>query len=174
MTNFAQHKNELGRLLISQSGATRLSSIYSVIITLLCWGLASLILLTGLRKELSYFPHILIAVGALSLLMILLRGIKSITCYEHGIVVRRPFESRTILHSDVAGIEFLAVAKYNSGIYQGTTSHFEVIPRIDNSVQIRIWGSKQDGQRIGSIVQFILAMNPDAKLLKIRGFDNFN
>jgi hypothetical protein len=167
-------KSELGRLLISQSGATHLSSIYSVIITLLCWGLGSFILLTGLRNELFYLSDMLIAVGALSLLMILLRGIKSIACYERGVVVRQPFKSRTILHSDVAGIEFLTVAEYKSGIYQGTTSHFEIIPCVDNPVKIRIWGSRQDGQRVGSIVQFILSTNPDAKLLKIRGFDELN
>lgn len=167
-------KSELGRLLISQSGATRLSSIYSVVITLLFWGLGSFLLLTVPGIELSYLPHILIAVGALSLLMILLRGIKSIACYERGVVVRQPFKSRTILHSDVAGIEFLAVAEYNSGIYQGTTSHFEIIPCVDNPVKIRIWGSRQDGQRVGSIVQFILSTNPDAQLLKIRGFDELN
>ena len=106
--------------------------------------------------------------------MILLRGIKSIECYERGVVVRQPFKSRTILHSDVAGIEFLAVAKYNSGIYQGTISHFEIIPCVDYPVKIRIWGSRQDSQRVGSIVQFILSTNPDAQLLKIRGLDELN
>ena len=167
-------KSELGRLLISQSGATRLSSIYSAITTLFCWGFGSLILLAGLGNELFYLPHILIAVGALSLAMILLRGIKSIECYERGLVVRQPFKSRTILHSDVAGIEFLAVAKYKYGIYQGTTSHFEIIPRVDDPVKLRIWGSSQDSQRVGSIVQFILSANPHAQLLKIRGLDEVN
>ena len=169
-----KHKSELGRLLISQSGATHLSSTYSVIIALLFWGLGFLFLLMDLRKELSYLALILFAVGVLSLLMILLRGIKSIACYERGVVVRQPFKSRTILHSDVAGIEFLAVAKYNSGIFQGTISHFEIIPRVDNPVKIRIWGSRKDGQRVGSIVQFILSTNPDAQLLKIRGLDELN
>jgi hypothetical protein len=167
-------KIQLGRLLVSQSGATRFSSTYSVMVTLLCWGLAFLILLTRLKDVLSYLPHILIAVGALSLLMILFRGIWSITCYERGIVVRKPLKSRTILHSDVAGIEFLAVAKYYSGIYEGTTSHFEIIPRVEDPVKVQIWGSKQDGQKIANIVQLILDANPDATLLKIRGFDNLN
>ena len=125
------------------------------------------------RNELFYLPLILFAVGVLFLLMILLRGIKSIACYERGVVVRQPFKSRTILHSDVAGIEFLAVEKY-FGLFQGTISHFEIIPRADNSVKIQIWGSSKDGQRVGSIVQFILSANPDAQLLKIRDVDELN
>jgi len=40
-------------------------------------------------------------------------------------------------------------------------------------VKIRIWGSREDSQRIGSIVQLILTANPDAQLLKIRGVDDF-
>lgn len=104
-------RNVLGRLLLAQSGATRLSSICSVVVTALCWGPAFLILFTRLRDELSYLPHILIAVGALSLLKILWRGIESIACYEHGVIVRRFLQSRTILHSDIAGVEFLAVSK---------------------------------------------------------------
>jgi hypothetical protein len=166
-------KIALGRLLISQSGATRFSSIYSVVVTALCWGLALLILLTRLRDELSYLPHILIAIGALSLLKILWRGIDLIACYEHGMIVRKFLKSRTIMHSDIAGVEFLAVAKYRSGIYEGTTSHFEIIPRVENPVKVQIWGSKRDGQRIARIVQQILTANPDAQLLKIRGVDNF-
>jgi hypothetical protein len=90
------------------------------------------------------------------------------------VIVRKFLQSRTILHGDIAGVEFLAVAKYRSGIYEGTTSHFEIIPRVENPVKLQIWGSKQDGQRIGNIVQLILTANPDAQLLKIRGVDNFN
>jgi len=126
-----------------------------------------------LRNELFSLTLILFAVCVLSLLMILLRGIKSIACYERGVVVRQPFKSRTILHSDVAGIEFLAVAKH-TGTFQGTISHFEIIPCVDKPVKIRIWGSRKDGQRVGSIVQFILSTNPDAQLLKIRGFDELH
>jgi len=163
----------LGRLLISQSGATRLSSIYSVVVTALCWGLASLTWLMRLPDVLSYVPLILFAIGALSLMTILWRRIKSIAVYERGVIVRKVLKSQTILHSDVAGIEFLAVANYRYGIYGGTTTHLEIIPRFENSVKIRIWGSREDGQRIGSIVQLILTANPHAQLLKIRGVDDF-
>jgi hypothetical protein len=163
----------LGRLLISQSGATRFSSIYSVVVTAFCWGLASLSWLMGLRDVLSYLPLILFAIGAFSLMTILWRRIKSISCYERGVIVRKPFKSHTISHSDVAGIEFLAAAKYHYGIYEGTTTHLEIIPRFANSVKIRIWGSMQDAQRIESMVQLILTANPDAQLLKIRGVDEF-
>lgn len=166
-------KPALGRLLISQSGATRFSSIYSIVITALWWGLAFLILLTRLRDELSYVPLILIAIGALSLLKILWRGIDLIACYEHGMIVRKFLKSRTIMYSEIAGVEFLAVAKYHSGIYEGTTSHFEIIPQVEKPVKVQIWGSKRDGQRIASIVQHILTANPNAQLLKIRGVDNF-
>lgn len=166
-------KTALGRLLISQSGATRFSSIYSVAVTALCWGLALLTLLMHLRDELSYLPHILLAIGTLSLLKILWRGIDLIACYEHGMIVRKFLQSRTIMYSDISGVEFLAVPKYRSGIYEGTTSHFEIIPRVENPVKFQIWGSKRDGQRIASIVQQILTANPDAQLLKIRGVDNF-
>ena len=175
MTNKQLHdsQTELGRLLISQSGATRFSSIYSVVVTALWWGLALLILLTSLRNELSYIPYILIAIGAFSLLKILWRGIDLIACYEHGMIVRKLLRSRTIMYSDIAGVEFLAVAKYLSGIYAGTTSHFEIIPRVENPMKFQIWGSKRDGQRITAIVQQILTANPDAQLLKIRGVDDF-
>ena len=166
-------RTALGRLLLSQSGATRFSSIYSVVVTALFWGLASLSWLMRLRDELSYLPLILFAIGALSLMTILWRRIKSISVYERGVIVRKVLKSQTILHGDVAGIEFLAVANYRYGIYKGTTTHLEIIPRFENSVKIRIWGSKHDGQRIGSIVQLILTANPDAQLLKIRGVDDF-
>ena len=166
-------RTALGRLLLSQSGATRFSSIYSVVVTALCWGLALLSWLMRLRDELSYLPLILFAIGALSLMTILWRRIKSISVYERGVIVRKVLKSQTILHGDVAGIEFLAVAKYHYGIYGGTTTHLEIIPRFEKSVKIRIWGSVEDGQRLGSIVQLILTANPDAQLLKIRGVDDF-
>lgn len=162
-------KTELGRLLISQSGATRLSSIYSVLVTALCWGLASFSWLVRLRD----LPPILITIGAFSLMTILWRRIKSISCYERGVVIRKFLQSQTISHSEIAGIEFLAVPRYHYGIYEGTTTHLEIIPRFEDSVKIRIWGSMQDGQRIGNIVQLILTANPDAQLLKIRGVDEF-
>jgi hypothetical protein len=57
--------------------------------------------------------------------------------------------------------------KYNHGIYEGTISHFEIIPTVDRSVNIRIHGSRKDSDRIWSIVQTILKLNPDARLLKI-------
>jgi len=47
------------------------------------------------------------------------------------------------MYSDIAGVEFLAVPKYRSGIYEGTTAHFEIIPRVENSVKVEIWGSKK-------------------------------
>ena len=163
----------LGRLLLSQSGATRLSSIYSVVVTALCWGLALLTWLMRLPDVLSYVPLILFAIGALSLMMILWRRMKSISVYERGVIVRKGLKSQTILQGDVAGIEFFAAPNYRYGIYGSTTTHLEIIPRFENSVKIRIWGSLQDAQRIGSIVQLILTNNPDAQLLKIRGVDDF-
>lgn len=159
--------------MISQSGATRLSSIYSVVVTALCWVLALLSWLMRLPDVLSYVPLILIAIGVLSLLMILWRRIKSISCYERGVIVTKLLKSQTISHGDVAGVEFLAVAKYHHGIYGGTTTHLEIIPQFENSVKIRIWGSRQDSERVGSIVQLILTANPNAQLLKIRGIDEF-
>jgi len=87
------------------------------------------------------------------------------------VIVRKFLKSRIILHSDIAGVEFLPVAKYRYGIYEGTTTHFEIIPRVEKPVKVQIWGSKQDGQRITNIVQLILTANPDAQLLKIRGVD---
>jgi hypothetical protein len=163
----------LGRLLISQSGATRFNSIYSVVVTALCCGLAWLSWLMRLPDVLSYVPHILIAIGAFSLLTILWRRINTISCYEQGVIVRKLLKSQTISHGEVAGIEFLAVTKPHYGIYEDTTTHLEIIPRFENSVKIRIWGSMQDAQRIESIVQLILTANPDAQLLKIRGVDDF-
>ena len=164
---------DLGRLLISQSGATRFSSIYSIVVTAFCWGLALLSWLMRLPDVLSYLPHILIAIGAFSLMTILWRRIKSISCYERGVVVRKLLKSQTIPHSEVAGIEFLAEAKYHHSIYEVTTTHLENIPRYEDSVKIRIWGSMKDSQRIGGIVQLILTANPDAQLLKIRGVEEF-
>lgn len=159
----------LGRLLLSQSGATRLSSMYSVVVTALCWGLASLSWL----MRLPGVPYILIATGALPLMTILWRRTKSISVYERGVIVRKLLKSQTILHSDVAGLEFLAAPDHRFSIYGGTTTHLEIIPRFENSVKIRIWGSMEDSFRIGSIVQLILTANPDAQLLKIRGVDDF-
>lgn len=167
------HKNNLGRLSLAQSGATRLSSIYSLVTTAFLWGLALLVLLT-LGDALSELAYILIVIGALSSLQILWRGIDSIACYERGVIVRKFSKSRQILYSDIAGVEFLAVPRYRYGIYVGTTSHFEIIPRVENPVKVQIWGSKKDGQRIANIVQLILTANPDAQLLKIRGVDGFN
>jgi len=161
----------LGRLLIIQSGATRFNSIYSIALTTVCWAFAFLFLLTSPGDELSFVAYILIATGALPLLNILRHRMEWIACYERGVIVKKFLKSRTIMYSDIAGVEFLAVPKYRSGIYEGTTAHFEIIPRVENSVKVEIWGSKKDGERIANIVQLILAANPDAQLLKIRGYD---
>jgi len=126
-----------------------------------------------LPDVLSYVPHILIATGALPLMTILWRRTKSISVYERGVIVRKLLKSQTILHSDVAGLEFLAAPDHRFSIYGGTTTHLEIIPRFENSVKIRIWGSMEDSFRIGNIVQLILTTNPDAQLLKIRGVDDF-
>jgi len=83
------------------------------------------------------------------------------------VIVRTGWKSRVVLHSEVAGIEFLAVPQYYKSIYQGTISHFEIIPCTEAPVRVRIWGSKRDGERIGQIVQLILQANPDAQLLNI-------
>jgi hypothetical protein len=77
------------------------------------------------------------------------------------------------MHNDIAGVEFLAAAKYRYGIYAGTTSHFEIFPQVENPVKVQIWGSQRDAERITSIVQLILTANPNAQLLKIRGVDDF-
>jgi len=164
-------KTELGRLLITQSGATLFNSIYSILMTTLCWVLGFLFLLTSPADELSLVAYILIAIGALPLLNLLRHRMVSIECYEGGLIVKKFLKSRTIMHADIAGVEFLALPKYRSGIYEGTTAHFEIMPRLEKTVKVEIWGSKKDAQRIANMVQVILAANPDAQLLKIRGYD---
>lgn len=49
IVNLKSETDSLGRLLLSQSGATRFSSIYSVVVLALCWAPALFILLTPLR-----------------------------------------------------------------------------------------------------------------------------
>jgi hypothetical protein len=165
-------KTELGRLLIMQSGATRSNSIYSIVLTTGCWVVGFPVLLMSPADELSVIAYVLIATGALPLLNLLWHRMQWIACYEHGLIVKKFLKSRTIMHSDIAGVEFLTLPSYRSGIYKGTTSHLEIMPRLEDSVKLDIWGSKKDGgERIANIVQVILTANPDAQLLKIRGYD---
>ena len=129
----------------------------------MCFGLGFVVLFTELR-ELAFA---LFAVGLLYVIAILLGRLKSIECYEKGVIVRKPFKSRTVLHKDVAAVQFLAVRKYSQGIYRGTISHFTIIPMVDKTINIRIHGSRQDSDRIWTIAQTILTLNPDARLEKL-------
>ena len=163
----SSRQESLGRLVLHQSGATMLRLFWCCLFAFLCWGLALVVLLTHVRVDLGYvFPLVLIFLGVLSLLAIPLGRLKYIGCHERGLFIRRLWTSRTVLHKDIVAVQFLAVAKYNQGIYEGTICHFEIIPSVDNAVKLRIWGSKRDSLRIWSIVQVILKSNPDAKLLK--------
>ena len=161
----------LGRLLITQSGATRVNSIFSIVLTTGCWVVGFPLLLTSPADELLLIAYVLIATGALPLLNLLWHRMQWIACYEHGLIVKKFLKSRTIMHSDIAGVEFLTLPSYRLGIYKGTTSHLEIMPRLEDSWKVDIWGSKKDGETMANIVQVILTANPDAQLLKIRGYD---
>jgi hypothetical protein len=158
--------NHLGRLLLRQTGATVFRSVLWLLAALLPLGLAFIVLFTHVDDAI-YFSLALILVGILCLAAIPFGRIKLIECYEKGVIVRKLFKSRTILHKDVAAVQFLAVRKYDRGIYQGTISHFTIIPMVDKTVNLRIHGSRKDSDRIWAIAQTILRLNPDARLEKI-------
>ena len=164
-------KTELGRLLITQSGATLFNTVYSTVLTTGCWIIGFPVLLTSPADDLTLIAYVLIATGALPLLNLLWHGMQWIECYERGVVVKKFLKTRSIMHRDIAGVEFLAQPTYRSGIYKGTTAHLEIMPRLEDSVKIDIWGSKKDGETMANIVQVILTANPDAQLLKIQGYD---
>ncbi|MGZ5437645.1 MAG: hypothetical protein ACXWIF_16525 [Pyrinomonadaceae bacterium] len=161
LENSSSH--HLGKLLLRQTGATMLRSTVWLLAALLCFGLGFVVLFIELR----ILGIALIAVGLLCVIAILLGRLKSIECYENGVIVRKPFKSRIVLHKDVAAVQFLAVIKYNQGLYEGTISHFTIIPMVDKTVNLRIHGSRKDSDRIWAIVQTVLTRNPDARLEKI-------
>ena len=151
---------DLGKLLLRQTGATVLRSSIWLLGAVLCLGLGFVVLFTDLRE----LGIALIGAGLLFLGGMLLGRLKSIECYEHGVIVRKPFKACTVLHRDVAAVQFLAVRRYSRGLYQGTISHFTVMPMLDKTVNIRIHGSQKDSERIWAMAQTILERNPDARL----------
>jgi len=155
--------DQLGKLLLRQTGATRLRSTVWSVAALLFFGLGFVFLFTDLRP-LAIVP---IAGGLLYMIAVLYGRLKSIECYEDGVIVRKLFKSHTVLHKDVAAVQFLAVRKYSQGLYQGTISHFTIMPMLDKTVTLRIHGSRKDSERIWAIVQTVLTRNPDARLEEI-------
>lgn len=160
----AENDTKLGRLLVSQSGATLVKLFITLTLSLLCWGLAVILLVKFSQKNKS-LAIALLFLGSFAVLAYLFEYLESIKCYERGIVIRK----RTVLFNDIAAIEYLAIYKYTNGIYNGTVCHFEVIPKINNSVKIIISGSKRDDVRMQRIVQIILRSNPAIQRLKVRG-----
>ena len=157
----------LGKLLLRQTGATVLRSSVWLVAAGLSLGLGLVLLFTLVLDSVTvYFPLAFIVMGLLCLASVLFSRIKLIECYEKGVIVRKPFKSRTVLHKDVAAVQFLAVRKYYHGIYQGTISHFTIIPMVDKTINIWIHGSRQDSDRVWAIAQTILTLNPDARLEK--------
>lgn len=154
----------LGKLLLRQTGATRLRTTVWLLAAVLFFGLGFVFLFT----ELWELGIALIAVGLLYLVVVLFGRLKSIECYENGLIVRKPFKSHVVLHKDVAAVQFLAVRKYSRGLYQGTISHFTVMPMVDKTVSIRIHGSRKDSERIWAIAQTVLTRNPDARLEELQ------
>jgi hypothetical protein len=155
--------DHLGKLLLRQTGATTLRTTVWLLAALLCFALGFVFLFTDLR-ELAIVP---IAGGLLYVIALFYGRLKSIECYENGVIVRKPFKSHTVLHKDAAAVQFLAVRKYSQGLYQGTISHFTIMPMFDKTVTIRIHGSRKDSERIWAIVQTVLTRNPDARLEEI-------
>jgi len=155
--------DHLGKLLLRQTGATRLRTTVWLLAALLCFALGFVFLFTDLRL-LAIVP---IAGGLLYVIAVLYGRLKSIECYENGVIVRKPFKSHTVLHKDVAAVQFLAVRKYSQGLYQGTISHFTLMPLLDKTVTVNIYGSRKDSERIWAIAQTLLARNPDARLEEI-------
>jgi hypothetical protein len=155
--------DQLGKLLLRQTGATRLRTTIWLLATLLFFGLGLIFLFTDLWE----LGLMLIAAGLLYVVAVLYGRLKSIECYENGVIVRKLVKSHTVLHQDVAAVQFLAVRKYSQGIYRGTISHFIIMPLLDKTVTIRIHGSRKDSERIWEIVQTVLTRNPDARLEEI-------
>jgi hypothetical protein len=154
----------LGQLLLRQTGATLYRSLLWLLVAVVCFG-SGLVMFTLVSESLPIdAPLAFILVGLLCLVSVAFGRIKLIECYEKGVIVRKPFKSFTVLHKDVAAVQFLAVRKYGSGIYQGTISHFTIMPMLDKTINIRIHGSRRDSDRIWTIAQTILRLNPDARL----------
>ena len=156
--------DHLGKLLLRQTGATRLRSTVWLLAAFLFFTLGVVFLFT----ELWELGIALIAVGLLYVVVVLYGRLKSIECYENGLIVRKPFKSHTVLHKDVAALQFLAVRKYSQGLYHGTISHFTIMPMLDKTVTIRIHGSRKDSERVWEIAQTVLARNPDARLEELQ------
>ena len=155
---------QLGKLLLRQTGATRLRSTVWLLAALLFFGLGVVLMFTDLWEV----GLALFAVALLYVIAVIYGRLKSIECYENGVIVRKLFKSHTVLHKDVAAVQFLAVRKYSRGLYQGTISHFSIMPMLDKTVTIRIHGSRKDSERIWLIVQTILTRNPDARLEELQ------
>lgn len=156
---------ELGRLLLVQSGATLFRAFIALFASVILWGLALLLLLSS--QEISDgFAVVLIVAGTLFLLAFLFGYLKSVKCYERGVVVYNLWKSQSVPFSDIVAINYFAVHRYTNGIFNGTACQFEVIPRIEASIGIRILGSERDSNRLENMVEIILRSNPDAKLLK--------
>ena len=160
------HRN-LGSLLISQSGATLFRSLIAGVVCLFFWGVALLVTVSKLREEVSSeFLFALIGIGSLFLAALLFGYLKSVKCYERGVVVRNVLKSQVVLFSEVVAIQYLAVHSYTNGIFDGTICHFEIIPAVESAVRVRILGSKRDSNRLRKIVEIMLRANPEAKLLQ--------
>jgi hypothetical protein len=161
----------LGKVLLVQSGATKVRAFYALSASVVLWGVALILLLlpdSGLDIP-AGFPFVLIAAGILFLLAFLFGYLKSVKCYERGVVVKNVWRSLSISFSDIAAMNCAAVHEYtnvSSGIYWGTLFHFEIIPREEASIRLRLLGSKKDSNRLWNIVQIILKSNPDTKLLQ--------
>ena len=156
--------DHLGKLLLRQSGATRLRTTVWLLAAVLFFLIGFVFLFTDLR-ELGLW---LMTVALLYVIAVLYGRFKSIECYENGLIVRKPFKSHTVLHKDVAAVQFLAVRKYIKGLYQGTISHCTIMPMLDQTVTIRIHGSRKDSERIWEIAQTVLTRNPDARLEQLQ------
>ena len=152
---------DLGRLLLRQTGATKLRTTVWLLAAVLFFGLGVVVLFTDLWE----LGLALIGVGLLYVIAVLYGRLKSIECYENGVIVRKPFnKSLIVLHKDVAAVQFLAVRKFSRGLYQGTISHFTIMPMLDKTVTLRLHGSRKDSERVWEIVQTVLTRNPDARL----------
>lgn len=158
---------KLGRMIVHKSGATAFRSCALLLVSLMVFGLAIFILHTGGRanSEFLFSPILWTVIGALLLLATLYGRLKAIDCYERGIVIKNLLKSQTILFEDIVVIRFLAIHRYYFLFYSGTVCYFEITPRVERSVRVNILGSENDSHQIWKIVQIILRLNPDAKLL---------
>lgn len=164
-----------GKVLIVQSGATKIRAFYAIGSAVLLWCVALFLLLlpdSGLNVRADApagLALVLIATGIFFLLAFLFGYLKSVKCYERGVVVKNVWRSLSISFSDIAAMNCAAVHEYtnvSSGIYWGTSFHFEIIPREEASIRLRLLGSKKDSNRLWNIVQIILNSNPETKLLQ--------